>query len=150
MAQDPFQHKRELGTHLRLLVRWEDTEAFKACLNAAPAVTQARETALRFLDQFEARGWRPLRRRTELPLADTAASGGVGRADLVVWEEGRIHVLDFKHSRRFSADELASYREQLRRYAEALNDREGLPVTAWLVALRSGEWVVLGEGLKAE
>ena len=133
-----------------LLVRWEDAEAFKACLNAAPAVTQARETALRFLEQFEARGWRPLRRRTELPLADTAASGGVGRADLVVWEEGRIHVLDFKHSRRFSADELASYREQLRRYAEALNDREGLPVTAWLVALRSGEWVVLGEGLKAE
>jgi len=33
------------------------------------------------------------------------------------------------------------YRVQVRRYAEALTGREGLPVTAWLVALRSGEWV---------
>jgi ATP-dependent exoDNAse (exonuclease V) beta subunit len=126
-----------------LLVRWEDVDAFQACLKAAPAVAQARENALRFLAQFEAKGWRRLRRRTELPLAGAASSGGLGRADLVVWEADRIHLLDFKHSRAFSEAELAGYRDQLKRYAGALEDREGLPVTAWLVALRSGEWVAM-------
>jgi ATP-dependent exoDNAse (exonuclease V) beta subunit len=124
-----------------LLVRWEDAEAFQACLGAAPAVAKARENALRFLDQFEARGWRHLRRRTELPLVGAAASGALGRADLVVWGEGRIHLLDFKHSKAFGEAELAGYREQLSRYADALQAREGLPVQAWLVALRSGEWL---------
>jgi len=126
-----------------LLVRWEDADAFQACLKTAPAVAQARENALRFLAQFEAKGWRRLRRRTELPLAGAASSGGLGRADLVVWEADRIHLLDFKHSRAFSEAELAGYRDQLKRYAGALEDREGLPVTAWLVALRSGEWVAM-------
>ena len=126
-----------------LLVRWEDADAFQACLKTAPAVAQARENALRFLAQFEAKGWRRLRRRTELPLAGAASSGGLGRADLVVWEADRIHLLDFKHSRAFSEAELVGYRDQLKRYAGALEDREGLPVTAWLVALRSGEWVAM-------
>jgi len=124
-----------------LLVRWEDPDAFQACLAAAPPVAHARENALRFLEQFEARGWRHLRRRTELPLTGAAASGGPGRADLVVWAEDGLNLLDFKHSRAFSDAELAGYRVQLRRYAEALTGREGLPVAAWLVALRSGEWV---------
>ncbi|MCE1204563.1 MAG: UvrD-helicase domain-containing protein [Holophagaceae bacterium] len=124
-----------------LLVRWEDPEAFHVCLDNPPPVAQARENALRFLEQFEAKGWRPLRRRTELALAGAAASGGPGRADLVVWAGDGLHLLDFKHSRAFSDTELAGYRSQLRRYAEALTRREGLPVTAWLVALRSGEWV---------
>ena len=124
-----------------LLVRWEDPTAFAACLAAAPAVAHARENALRFLEQFEARGWRHLRRRTELPLTGAAASGALGRADLVVWGADRIHLLDWKHSRGFGEAELAGYREQLRRYAEALTEREGLEVEAWLVAVRSGEWV---------
>ena len=124
-----------------LLVRWEDPAAFQACLDAAPAVAQAKEKALRFLEAFEARGWRPLRRRTELPLAGAATSGAMGRADLVVWAEDRLHLLDFKHSKGFSPEELVAYREQLGRYAEALEAREDLPVEAWLVALRSGEWV---------
>ncbi|MFN7957878.1 MAG: UvrD-helicase domain-containing protein [Holophagaceae bacterium] len=125
-----------------LLVRWEDAGAFAACLAAPPPVSRAREQALRFLEAFEARGWRSLRRRTELPLAGAAASGGTGRADLVVWAEERLHLLDFKHSAAFGEAELAGYREQLRRYAAALEAREGLPVTTWLVPLRGdGRWV---------
>lgn len=126
-----------------LLVRWEDPAAFAACLASAPEVPHARENALRFLQQFEARGWRTLRRRTELPLAGAAASGALGRADLVVWTEDRIHLLDFKHSRGFDEAALALYRAQLARYAAVLEAREGLPVEAWLVALRSGQWVPL-------
>jgi len=124
-----------------LLVRWEDQQAFAASLKVAPEVAQARENSLRFLEQFETRGWRHLRRRTELPLAGTASSGALGRADLVVWDEDRIHLLDFKNSKTFGEEELAGYREQLMRYAEVLHAREGKPVEAWLVALRSGDWV---------
>ena len=126
-----------------LLVRWEDPEAFQACLDAAPPVAHARENALRFLEQFEARGWRHHRRRTELPLAGAASSGGLGRADLVVWGEARIHLLDFKHSKAFGEGELASYRSQLQRYSAVLAVREGLPVTSWLVPLRGTAWVNL-------
>ena len=124
-----------------LLVRWEDPAAFARCLDAAPPVPRVRENALRFLQQFEARGWRSLRRRTELPLAGAAASGALGRADLVVWDGDRIQLLDFKHSKGFGEEELALYRQQLARYAEVLTAREGKTVEAWLVALRSGEWV---------
>lgn len=126
-----------------LLVRWEDAEAFRACLDAAPPVPRAREQALRFLEQFEARGWRCLRRRTELPLEGAAASGGLGRADLVVWADDGLHLLDFKHSRTFGDEELAGYRAQLDRYAQVLARIHGQPITAWLVALRSGEWIRL-------
>ncbi len=125
-----------------LLVRWEDPAAFLACLNAPPPIKLARENALRFLEQFEGRGWRHLRRRTELPLAGAAASGALGRADLVIWDEDRIHLLDFKHSKAFSPEELDGYRGQLARYADVIRESEGLPVEAWLVALKSGEWVV--------
>jgi len=136
------QEGEAMHAYLRdLLVRWEDPEAFTACLDAAPAVIQARENALRFLEQFEAKGWRPHRRRTELPLTGAAASGALGRADLVVWTEDRIHLLDFKHSKKFGEAELLAYRAQLKRYAEVLQATEGMPVEAWLVALRSGEWV---------
>ncbi|MBP7617983.1 MAG: UvrD-helicase domain-containing protein [Geothrix sp.] len=128
-----------------LLVRWEDPEAFHACLDSAPPVPHARENALRFLEQFEARGWRHLRRRTELPLTGAAGSGGLGRADLVVWEEDCIHLLDFKHSRTFGDEELASYRDQLRRYSAVLADQEKKLVTSWLVPLRSNAWVHLNE-----
>jgi ATP-dependent exoDNAse (exonuclease V) beta subunit len=127
-----------MHTFLRdLLVRWEDPAAFAARLEAAPALPRAREHALRFLEAFEARGWRPLRRRTELPLEGAAASGGLGRADLVVWAEDRIHLLDFKHSKAFTEAELAGYRAQLARYAEVLTRDHDLPVSAWLVPLRA-------------
>ena len=124
-----------------LLVRWEDPEAFKACLDSAPPVVHARENALHFLEQFEAKGWRHLRRRTELPLAGAASSGGLGRADLVVWENEAIHLIDFKHSKVFGEEELTSYRAQLHRYASVLSAKEGKRVTSWLLALRSGQWV---------
>jgi len=126
-----------------LLVRWEDPVAFQACLNAAPPVTHARENALRFLEQFEAKGWRYLRRRTELPLEGAASSGGLGRADLVVWGEDCLHLLDFKHSKTFGMEELSIYRSQLDRYAAVLAERECLPVASWLVPLRGNTWVNL-------
>ncbi len=136
------QEGERIHEYLRdLLVRWEDPEAFVACLNAPPPVKFAREHALRFLEQFEGRGWRHLRRRTELPLAGAAASGALGRADLVIWGEDRIYLLDFKHSKAFGPEELNAYRSQLARYAEVIHAAEGLPVEAWLVALKSGEWI---------
>lgn len=133
-----------------LLVRWEDPVAFGACLDAAPPVAQARENALRFLEAFEARGWRHLRRRTELPLAGAAASGAQGRADLVVWTDAGLHLLDFKHSKTFNDEELQGYQVQLGRYAKALHEREGLPVAAWLIALRSGAWLQVADSLPGQ
>ena len=126
-----------------LLVRWEDPAGFAACLAAPPPVAGAKEHAERFLADFETRGWRHLRRRTELPLAGGAASGAQGRADLVVWEDDRIHLLDFKNSKSFGPEELASYQAQLSRYAQAIQAQEGKPVEAWLVALKSGAWVAV-------
>ncbi len=126
-----------------LLVRWEDAEAFAACLDAPPEVPQAREHALRFLEAFEARGWRHLRRRTELPIEGAAATGALGFADLVVWDEGCLHLLDFKNSRDLNEEDLTLYRVQLQRYANVLRVREGLDVEAWLVPLKDGGWVAV-------
>ena len=126
-----------------LLVRWEDPEAFQACLDSAPTVAHARENALRFLEQFEAKGWRYLRRRTELPLAGAASSGGLGRADLVVWGKDSNHLLDFKNSKTFGEEAFAAYRDQLHRYSAVLAEQESRPVTAWLVPLRGQAWVEL-------
>ncbi len=123
-----------------LLMRWEDPEAFQARLEAPP-LPGAKEQALRFLAQFEARGWRRLRRRTEYPLPGAAATGAQGYADLVVWEsESRIQLLDFKYSSGFSDEDLEVYRKQLSRYAEVLGV-SGAEVRATLVAVKSGEWV---------
>ncbi|HNX94109.1 MAG TPA: UvrD-helicase domain-containing protein [Holophaga sp.] len=138
------QQGEAMHAYLRdLLVRWEDPQAFQRCLDAPPAVEHARENALRFLKAFEAKGWRHLRRRTELPLAGAAASGAEGRADLVVWDAEAIHILDFKHSKAFGATELEHYRAQLQRYVEALCLRGGASMTvhAWLVPLRGDAWV---------
>lgn len=124
-----------------LLVRWEDAAAFQACLDAPPRVSRAREIALEFLARFEAEGWRPLRRRSEFPLPGAAASGGLGRADLVVWKADRIQLFDFKHSDQFGPEELLHHRAQLQRYAAVLEATEGLPVQATLVALKTGQWL---------
>lgn len=124
-----------------LLVRWEDPAAFAACLERAPALPQttrsAREQALGALAALEAQGWRPLRRRTELPLAGAAASGAEGRADLVIWAEDTLHVIDFKHAEGFGPGELEIYRAQLQRYAAALG-APAVPVRTWLLALKTG------------
>jgi ATP-dependent exoDNAse (exonuclease V) beta subunit len=131
-----------MHTYLRdLLVRWEDDAAFQACLYAPPAVEGARERALAFLEDFEARGWRHLRRRTELPLAGAAASGAEGRADLVVWDGNTLRLLDWKNTRDFSPQDLELYRAQLARYAQALRGREGMEVEAWLVPLKGASWM---------
>ena len=126
-----------------LLVRWENAEAFAACLDAPPDVPKARENALRFLGSFEAKGWRHRRRRTELPIEGAAASGALGFADLVVWEKDRIHLLDFKNSKDLKKEDLELYGAQLQRYAEVLRVREKRDVEAWLVPLKDGEWVAV-------
>lgn len=136
----------EMHEYLRdLLLRWEDREAFEARLACPPEISQARENSLRFLERFEAKGWRYLRRRTEYPLAGAGEGGGEGRADLVVWdhEKACIHLLDFKHCRRFSAMELETYQRQLQRYATAVKARFGCLVHAWLVPLKGEEWVAM-------
>ncbi len=90
---------------------------------------------------MEARGWRHLRRRTELPLEGASATGTTGRADLVVWAQEALHLVDLKHSSGFDPQTLEAYRLQLQRYARALRPQHHGPVKAWLVALRSGTWV---------
>jgi ATP-dependent exoDNAse (exonuclease V) beta subunit len=143
--QQRMQEGELMHAYLRdLLLRWEDETAFQACLDASPPVAKAKEMALRALAALEHQGWRHLPRRTELPLAGTAASGALGRADLVLWAPDRhrpdaIHLVDFKHSSTFDAEALETYRAQLARYAAALSAQA--PVTAWLLALRSGELV---------
>lgn len=122
-----------------LLLRWEDPEALAAF--PAPDVPNAKAKALRFLAQMETRGWRSLRRRTELPLEGAAASGALGFADLVVFAPDAIHLVDLKHSDHFGEADLTTYGAQLRRYAAVLHARHGCPVDAWLVALKSGTWV---------
>lgn len=58
-----------------------------------------------------------------------------------MWDGEGLRLLDFKHSKTFGAEKLVAYRQQLSRFAAVLAAREGLPVEALLVALRSGEWV---------
>lgn len=135
-----------------LLLRWEDEGAFQRCLGAPPDVPQAREMALRLLGQLEARGWRQLPRRTELPLAGAAASGATGRADLVIWEPDRrnpdlVHLIDFKLTDAFPPEELGLYRAQLQRYARVLGGR-GIQVQGYLAALKSGHWEAMGFNLE--
>lgn len=128
-----------------LLLRWPEASAFEHFLDQAPPVPRAREMAQAFLDALDVRGWRHLPRRTEYLLPGAAASGGTGRADLVIWEPDRnqptdIHLLDYKLSEDFSAEELVGYAAQLGRYAQALGHPERR-VHAYLVALKSARWV---------
>ena len=122
-----------------LLVRWEDTEAFNRALNNPPPVTDARENALRFLGAIESRGWRYLHRRTEMNLHGASASGTKGRADLVIWDNGCIHIIDFKHTRELTKESEEAYTQQINRYARAISN-QGIPIKGWLALLKSGEW----------
>jgi ATP-dependent exoDNAse (exonuclease V) beta subunit len=131
----------EMHAYLQnLLIRWEDMEAFNLVLNAPPHVPKAKELATRFLNDFESRGWRHLRRRTELDLEGASESGSKGRADLVVWDKGAIHLIDFKHISKLTPDSTEAYTQQLNRYARAIAKQNSL-IKAWLVLLKSGEWV---------
>lgn len=134
------QEGLEMHVYLQnLLVRWSDTEAFNCVLNNPPQIPNAMECALQFLKSFELRGWRHLRRRTEMVLADTSQSRTKGRADLVVWDQDYIHIIDFKHVHKLTAETEELYTQQLNRYSKALRD-QGLPIKGWLALLKSGEW----------
>jgi ATP-dependent exoDNAse (exonuclease V) beta subunit len=123
-----------------LLVRWEDLEAFNLVLNNPPHVPNAKELAIRFLNEFESRGWRHLRRRTELILHGASESGTKGRADLVVWDKGIIHLIDFKHISKLTPEGAEIYAQQLNRYASAITKQNAI-IKGWLVLLKSGEWM---------
>jgi ATP-dependent exoDNAse (exonuclease V) beta subunit len=122
-----------------LLARWEDAEAFNSILNNPPPAHNAKENALRFLDAFEARGWRRFRRRTEMRLQGASQYGTSGRADLVVWDKDCVHIIDFKHTHELTTESEAAYTQQLNRYANAINARN-TPIKAWLALLKSGVW----------
>lgn len=102
-----------------------------------------------FLDALRERGWATLPRRTEFDLERAGKSGGLGRADLVIWEPlrqtpTRIRVVDFKLAGSFSEDVLALHRRQLDAYRQALARRfPQAEIEAWLVGLESGLWVNL-------
>ncbi|MDR0498833.1 MAG: UvrD-helicase domain-containing protein [Holophagales bacterium] len=130
-----------MHTYLQnLLVRWEDTESFNHVLNNPPPVHNAKENAMRFLDVFESRGWRYLRRRTEMRLQGASPYGTGGRADLVVWDRDCIHIIDFKNTHELTAESKDTYTQQLNRYASALN-AQNASVKGWLALLKSGAWI---------
>jgi len=134
------QDGEAMHTYLQnLLVRWDDPEAFSRVLNDPPTVSNAKENALRFLDAIESRGWRRLRRRTEMNLPGASASGTKGRADLVVWDSDCIHIIDFKHIQELTPENEDAYTKQINRYAKAISN-QGVPIKGWLVLLKSGEW----------
>jgi ATP-dependent exoDNAse (exonuclease V) beta subunit len=138
------EHSRQEGLKMHaylqnLLLRWNDTEAFNNILNCPPSVPNARECAVQFLDSFESRGWRHLRRRTEIDLQDGSPNGTKGRADLIVWENDCIHIIDFKHIHKLSKENESIYSQQLNRYADAL-PQDGIKIRGWLALLKSGVW----------
>lgn len=105
-----------------------------------------------FLAALEAAGWRELPRRTEFPLPGGGAEGGMGYADLVVWEPERraprrIHLVDFKLAAAPDAARLEAYGEQLKGYAAALRRlHPGVGVEAHLWSLERGEWLAAPAG----
>ncbi|MCL1893734.1 MAG: UvrD-helicase domain-containing protein [Holophagaceae bacterium] len=130
----------EMHTYLQnLLVRWNDEKAFEFILNNPPPVQNARECALQFLDSFKSKGWQHLRRRTEFTLPSSNQDGIESRADLVVWDQNCIHIIDFKHAHWLTKESEVLYFHQLNRYAKALSS-EGTSIKGWLVLLKSGEW----------
>jgi len=127
----------EMHAYLQnLLVRWEDGNAFSKILNSPPPVQDAKQNALRFLSDFESRGLRHARRRTEMNIEGETK----GRADLVVWDRDCIHIIDFKNIFKLTPESKIEYSQQLSRYAKALQP-QGLPIKCWLVLLKSGEWI---------
>ena len=114
-----------------------------------PQAPGARAKVEAFLAALEAKGWARLPRRTELPLPGAAATGGMGYADLVVWEPdraapSRIHLVDFKLASELDAARLEAYAAQLRGYAAALKARHPrAALQAHLWDLEAGRWVAL-------
>jgi len=136
------QEGEEMHAYLQnLLVRWSDAQAFSNLLDNPPSIANAKENATRFLGEFEKRGWRHLHRRTEMTLQGASASGTKGRADLVVWDEACIYIVDFKHVQKLNKEDEDIYAQQLNRYATAISKQyQGTPVKAWLALLKSGVW----------
>ncbi|MDR2561801.1 MAG: UvrD-helicase domain-containing protein [Holophagales bacterium] len=127
----------EMHAYLQnLLVRWEDSDAFSKILNSPPPLQDAKQNALRFLSDFESKGLRHARRRTEMNIEGEVK----GRADLVVWDNECIHIIDFKNIFKLTPESRVEYSQQLSRYAKALLP-QGMPIKCWLVLLKSGEWV---------
>jgi len=127
----------EMHAYLQnLLIRWEDGDALSKILNNPPPVQDAKQNALRFLSDFESRGLRHARRRTEMNIEGEIK----GRADLVVWDNDCIHIIDFKNIFRLTPESKVEYSQQLSRYAKALQP-QGLPIKCWLVLLKSGDWI---------
>lgn len=129
-----------------------DPAAVDAHLARSPLAVQApgaRAKVEAFLEALEAKGWAGLPRRTELPLPGAGAGGGIGYADLVLWEPDRrdperIHLVDFKLASELDAARLEAYAAQLRGYAAALqarHPRAGLQAHLW--DLEAGRWVGL-------
>ncbi|MFN8010430.1 MAG: UvrD-helicase domain-containing protein [Holophagaceae bacterium] len=130
----------------------QDPAAVDAHLARSPLAAQtpgARAKVEAFLAALEAKGWARLPRRTELPLPGAGAGGGMGYADLVVWEPDRaapalIHLVDFKLASALDEARLEAYAAQLRGYAAALKARHpqaGLQAHLW--DLEAGRWVEL-------
>jgi ATP-dependent exoDNAse (exonuclease V) beta subunit len=136
------QEGEEMHAYLQnLLVRWEAPEAFASVLDSPPPIPSAKKNAMRFLEEFESRGWRHLHRRTEMGLQGASASGTKGRADLVVWDRDCTYIIDFKNIQKLSEESKETYTQQLNRYAAAIARQDhGTSVRAWLVLLKSGEW----------
>jgi len=129
----------EMHAYLQnLLIRWEDGDAFSKILNSPPPLQDAKQNALRFLDDFESRGLRHARRRTEMNIE--GEDNVKGRADLVVWDKDCIHIIDFKNILKLTSESRIEYSQQLSRYAQALQF-QGMPIKCWLVLLKSGEWI---------
>jgi hypothetical protein len=113
----------------------------------AAAWPAAARRVRRFLAALEAAGWRNLPRRTEFPLPGGSAEGGLGYADLVVWEPdrqvpARIHLVDFKLAAELDAERLEAYGLQLQGYARVLKARHPqAAIEARLWSLERGEWL---------
>ncbi len=130
----------------------QDPAAVEAHLARSPLVVQAPGARARveaFLAALEAKGWARLPRRTELPLPGAGVAGGLGFADLVLWEPDRrdperIHLVDFKLASELDPARLEAYAAQLRGYAAALKARHPrAALQAHLWDLEAGRWVAL-------
>jgi hypothetical protein len=150
--------RRREGVALHALLREclvraaRDPAAVEAHLARSPLAAQwpgAPAKVRAFLAALEARGWSRLPRRTELPLPGAGVAGGLGYADLVVWEPDRsdpayVHLVDFKLASEFDAARLEAYARQLQGYARALKEchpRAGLQAHLW--SLEAGAWTEL-------
>lgn len=150
------QARRRQGTALHGLIREAlirhavDPALVEAHLAASPISFRwpsSVEKVRGFLSALKARNWEKLPRRTEFPLPHATVRGGLGYADLVIWESDRVnpvrvHIVDFKLRVDRDGPEMEMYRLQLQTYRQALlHQHPHAEVDAWLYSLDRGEWV---------